>query len=57
MKSTITQQKGPGQDENEIELEETDESKQYAAFRNQRLGTPRMKKLVNKRDAGFMLKD
>ena len=30
---------------------------EYGAFRNQRLGTPRMKKLINKKDGGFMLKD
>ena len=41
----------------EIELEKTQESEEYAAFRNQRLGTPRMKKLINKKDGGFMLKD
>ena len=41
----------------EVELEKTEESEEYAAFRNQRLGTPRMKKLMNKKDAGFMLKD
>ena len=41
----------------EIELEQTPESLEYAAFRNQRLGTPRMRKLMNKKDAGNMLKD
>ena len=41
----------------EVVLERTAESEEYAAFRNQRLGTPRMKKLMNKKDAGQMLKD
>lgn len=41
----------------EIELEKNAESVEYAAFRNQRLGTPRMNKLINKKDGGFMLKD
>ena len=52
--------KGPKagkQAEDELELEKTDESEKYAAFRNQRLMTPRMKKIMNKRDAACMLKD
>jgi hypothetical protein len=38
-------------------LEKNDESVAYAAFRNQRLNTPRMKKIRAKKDAGCMLKD
>ena len=44
-------------DDKDMNLEKTDESIQYAAFRNQRLGTPRMKKIMNKKDASCMLKD
>ena len=44
-------------EDKEMNLEKTDESIQYAAFRNQRLGTPRMKKIMNKKDASCMLKD
>lgn len=47
----------PKEGAEEVELEKTEESVEYAAFRNQRLGTPRMLKLMNKKDAGFMLKD
>ena len=41
----------------DYEIEKTDESEKYAAFRNQRLMTPRMKKIMNKKDAACMLKD
>ena len=49
--------KGADNDDKDLNLEQTDESIQYAAFRNQRLGTPRMKKIMNKKDASCMLKD
>ena len=50
--------KGPNKvEEDEFELEKTEESEKYAAFRNQRLMTPRMKKIMNKKDAACMLKD
>ena len=50
--------KGPKKtDEDDFELEKTEESEKYAAFRNQRLMTPRMKKIMNKKDAACMLKD
>ena len=41
----------------DLELEKTEESEKYAAYRNQRLMTPRMKKIMNKKDAACMLKD
>ena len=40
-----------------IEFNDKKEEKPYAAFRNQRLRTPRMRTLKNKKDAGGMLKD
>ena len=45
------------QDDLPVEYEQNTESVEYAAFRNQRLGTPRMKKLINKKDGSHMLKD
>ena len=38
-------------------MEKNEESMQYAAFRNQRLNTPRMKKIKEKKDASCMLKE
>ena len=52
-----TKKAGQPAQEPEPEIEKTEESKEFAAFRNQRLGTPRMNRLVNKKDGGFMLKD